>query len=283
MKHRIKRAKTVMEALPYIMHFHGKVIVIKYGGAAMTDPELKNSVMRDAVLLKYVGMHPIIVHGGGPAINKYLKRKKIKVRFVDGRRVTDKETMKAVQHVLGNKINAEIVSLIKKNGGKARGFWGKKGKVIKAKKLWPNGLDLGFVGQVDGVRNRFLWRWMKKGHIPVLSPIGVGRRGKIFNINADRAAASIAAHLGASKLILMTDVRGVLDDKQELISEINTKRVNQMIKSGDLSGGMIPKVKSSLSALKKGVEKVHIIDGQIPHALLLEIFTDFGIGTMVVK
>ncbi len=283
MKHRIRKAKTVMEALPYIIQFHDQVIVIKYGGAAMTDPELKRSVMRDAVLLKYIGMHPVIVHGGGPAINKYLKRKKIPTRFVDGRRVTDKATMQAVQQVLGKKVNAEIVSLIKKNGGKARGFWGKKGKVIKAKKLWPKGLDLGFVGQVDGVRYRFLRRWMKKGHIPVLAPIGIGRGGKVYNINADRAASAIAAELGASKLILMTDVRGVLNRKGELISEVNTKKINKMIKSGDLSGGMIPKVKSSLMALKRGVEKVHIIDGQIPHALLLEIFTDFGIGTMVVK
>lgn len=283
MENRIKKAQIVMEALPYILKFHGKIIVIKYGGAAMTDPELKNSVMRDAVLLKYVGMHPIIVHGGGPEINRYLKRKKIKPHFVDGQRVTDKATMRAVEQVLGGRLNAEIVSLLKKNGGKAKGFWGKKGKVIKAKKLWPKGKDLGFIGQVEGVRYRFLAKWMKMGYIPVLSPIGVGRKGQVYNINADKAAAAIAAYLKASKLILMTDVRGVLDNKGELVSEINAKKINNMIKSGDLHGGMIPKAKSGLYALKKGVEKVHVIDGRVPHALLLEIFTDYGIGTMVVK
>ncbi|NQU16465.1 MAG: acetylglutamate kinase, partial [Candidatus Saganbacteria bacterium] len=283
MKHRIKRARTVMEALPYIMKFHGEVIVIKYGGAAMVDQELKNSVMRDVVLLKYVGMHPVIVHGGGPAINKYLKRKNIKTSFVNGQRVTDREVLSAVTRVLGHKINGNIIKLIKKNGGRAKGFFGKKGEVLKAGKLVEKGVDLGFTGEVTGVRCRFLLKWMKKGYVPVLAPIGVGRGGQLYNINADRAAASIAAHLKATKLILMTDVRGVLDSKGKLVSSINSYRINEMIKEGQLSGGMIPKVKSGLYAMRKGVEKVHIIDGRILHALLLEIFTDVGIGTMVVK
>ncbi|MFC1495850.1 acetylglutamate kinase [Candidatus Margulisiibacteriota bacterium] len=283
MENKIKRAKVVMEALPYIQKFYGKIIVIKYGGAAMVDPELKNAVMRDAVLLKYVGMHPIIVHGGGPAINKYLKRKKIKTNFLHGQRVTDKATLKAVAHVLGNKINKEIVHLIKKNGGKAKGFWGKKGHVIKARKYWHKDLDLGQIGEVIGVKYRFLLRWMKKGYIPVLSPIGVGKRGKLYNINADKAAAGIAAYLKAAKLILLTDVKGVLDKKGELVSQINTYRINKMIRTEELKGGMIPKVRSGLSAIRKGVENVHIIDGRVLHALLLEIFTDVGIGTMVVK
>jgi acetylglutamate kinase len=287
-KHLIKRANVVMEALPYLMKFYGKTIVIKYGGAAMTNPELKQSVLRDVVLLKYVGMNPILVHGGGPEINRYLKKKGIEPKFVGGYRVTDKETMKIVEKVLGGKINSELVSLIKKMGGKAKGFWGKKGRVIKAFKYFKkdeqgNRLDLGFTGQVCGVRYRFLNKWMKLGYIPVLTSIGVGKSGKTYNINADKAAAAIAAHIKANKLMLLTDVRGVLDKEGELISEINTYRAQKFMKNGTISGGMIPKVKSSLYALKKGVQKVHIIDGRVPHAILLEIFTDFGIGTMVVK
>lgn len=286
--HLIKRANVVMEALPYLQKFYGQTIVIKYGGAAMTNPELKQSVLRDVVLLKYVGMNPILVHGGGPEINKHLKRKGIEPKFVGGYRVTDKETMKVVEKVLGGKINSELVTLIKKMGGKAKGFWGKKGRVIKAFKYFKkdeqgNRIDLGFTGQVGGVRYRFLNKWMKLGYIPVLTSIGVGKSGKTYNINADKAAAAIAAHIKANKLMLLTDVRGVLDKDGKLISEINTYRAQKFMKNGTISGGMIPKVKSSLYALKKGVQKVHIIDGRIPHAILLEIFTDYGIGTMVIK
>jgi acetylglutamate kinase len=284
----IKRANVVIEALPYLMRFHGKVIVIKYGGSAMQDPELKKNLLRDVVLLKYVGMHPVIVHGGGPEISKTLKRRKIETKFVQGLRMTTRDVMKVVEYVLGKKINQRIVSFIKQNGGKAKGFYGKKGKVIKAKKQWVkdekgNYLDLGFTGQVAGIRYRFLHKWMKKGYIPVLSPIGVGRGGKTYNINADSAAAAVAARLKAAKLMLLTDVRGVMGKDGKLISEVNTYRVQKMIKQKVISGGMIPKVKCGLYALRKGVEKVHIIDGQIPHALLLELFTDYGIGTMVVK
>lgn len=284
----IKRADVVIEALPYLLRFHGKVIIIKYGGSAMQDPDLKRSLLRDVVLLKYVGMHPVIVHGGGPEISKALKRRKIETKFIQGLRLTTREVMKVVEYVLGKKINQGIVSLIKQNGGRAKGFYGKKGKVIRAKKQWVkdekgNYIDLGFTGQVAGIRYRYLYKWMKKGYIPVLSPIGVGRGGKTYNINADSAAAAIAAHLKAAKLILLTDVRGVLGKDGKLVSEVNTYRVRKMIKQGVISGGMIPKVKCGLYALRKGVEKVHIIDGQIPHALLLELFTDYGIGTMVVK
>ncbi|OGC06027.1 acetylglutamate kinase [candidate division WOR-1 bacterium RIFOXYA2_FULL_36_21] len=285
-EHLIKRAKTVMEALPYLIKFSGKTVVIKYGGAAMENPELKNAVMRDIVLLKYVGINPVIVHGGGPEINLFLKRRGIEPKFVNGLRVTTLDVMSVVEHVLGNRINSEIVSLIKKNGGRAKGFFGRKGEVIKAKKHWAKDdknrdLDLGFTGDVVGVRYRFLRRWMKLGYIPVLSPIGVGHRKKSYNINADSAAAAVAACLKASKLILMTNVRGVLDNKGELLSSINSKKASGMISSGQISGGMIPKIKSGLCAIKDGVEKVHIIDGRIPHAILLEIFTDYGIGTMV--
>jgi acetylglutamate kinase len=284
----IRRAHVVIEALPYLMKFHDRVIVIKYGGSAMHDPELKKSVLRDVVLLKYVGVHPVLVHGGGPDISNALKRKKIDVEFIKGLRVTSREVMRVVERVLGKKINREIVSLLKKQGGKAKGFFGKKGKVIRARKQWvrdKNGkmVDLGFTGQVDGIRYRFLNRWMKKGYIPVLSPVGVGSGGKTYNINADSAAAAVAAFLKADKLILMTNVRGVLGKDGKLVSKVNAHRTAKMIKSGVISGGMIPKVKAGLHALKNGTEEVHIIDGQIPHALLLELFTDHGIGTMVVK
>lgn len=284
----IKRANVVIEALPYLREFHNKIIVIKYGGAAMADPELKKQVMRDIVLLKFVGMHPVIVHGGGQRINRALKRKRIEPKFISGIRVTNAETIKVVVNILGKRINSEIVSLVKKWGGKSKGFYGKKGKIIKAKKLFVRNIkghyqDVGFVGQVIGIRYRYLWRWIKKGYIPVLAPIGIGRGGKPYNINADQAAAAVAAHLKAAKLMLLTNVRGVLDKDSELVSEIDSYRTKRMIDNEQISGGMIPKVKSGLHAIKKGVEKVHIIDGRIPHAILLEIFTDRGIGTMVVK
>lgn len=284
----IRRAKVVLEALPYLVKFHQNVIVIKYGGAAMQNEELKQSVIQDVVLLKMVGMNPVLVHGGGPEINKFLRKRGIEPKFIGGYRVTDRETMKVVQKVLGGKINQQIVSLIKKAGGKAKGFYGKKGRVIKAFRYWKkdeqgNKIDLGFTGQVGGIRYRFLNKWMKLGYIPVLTSIGVGKRGEIYNINADKAAAAIASYLKAEKLIMLTDVTGVLDVHGKLISEINTYRVGKMIKSGAISGGMIPKVKSGLYSLKKGVKTVHVIDGRVPHALLLELFTDHGIGTMVKK
>jgi len=287
-RHLIRRANAVIEALPYLIKFNNRIIVIKYGGAAMQNEELKHSVIQDVVLLKMCGMEPILVHGGGPEINKHLRKKGIEPKFVGGYRVTDKETMKVVQKVLGEKINQQIVSLIKKAGGKAKGFYGKKGRVIKAYKYWKKDetgtkIDLGFTGQVGGIRYRFLNKWMKLGYIPVLSSIGVGKRGGVYNINADKAAAAIAAYLKAEKLIMMTDVLGVLDNHGKLISEINTYKVQKMVKSGGISGGMIPKVKSCLYALRKGVKTAHIIDGRLPHAILLELFTDHGIGTMVRK
>jgi len=284
----IKRAKIVSEALPYIMKFHNKVIVIKYGGSAMVDPELKESLLKDVVLLKYIGMHPIIVHGGGPFISKRLKREKIESTFIHGQRVTTKAVLRVVESVLGRKVNKDIVSWLKKHGSKAKGFYGKKGRVIKAHKMWVknsngNYHDLGFTGHVAGIRYRFLMKWMKKGYIPVLSPIGVGRGGQTYNINADSAAASVAEHLQADKLILLTDVRGVLGKDGELMSEVNADKIKQLIKRRVIKGGMIPKVNCGIHALKKGVDQVHIVNGQIPHVLLLELFTDRGVGTMVVK
>jgi acetylglutamate kinase len=284
----IKRARIVSEALPYIMKFHNKVIVIKYGGSAMVDPELKQSLLKDVVLLKYIGMNPIIVHGGGPFITKRLKREKVESKFIHGQRVTTKAVLRVVESVLGRKVNKDIVSWLKKHGGKAKGLYGKKGKVIKAHKMWVknsngNYHDLGFTGHVAGIRYRYLMKWMKKGYIPVLSPIGVGRGGQTYNINADSAAASVAEHLKADKLILITDVRGVLDKEGQLVSQINAERIKKMINRKVIKGGMIPKVKCGIHALKKGVDQVHIVNGQIPHVLLLELFTDHGVGTMVVK
>ena len=287
-EHLIKRAKIVAEALPYLIRFNDKVVVIKYGGSAMEDPDLKMRVIRDVVLLKFLGMHPVLVHGGGPEISKALNRQKIESKFIHGLRLTTKLVMQVVERTLGNKINREIVSLLKKNGGKAKGFYGKKGRVIKARKIWVkndhgNYVDLGLTGQVSGIRYRYLYRWIKKGYIPVLSSIGVGPKGKTYNINADSAAAAIAGHLKATKLILLTNVRGVIAKNGQLISQVDTNRIRKMIAQKAISGGMIPKVKCGLEALAQGVEKVHIIDAQIPHAVLLELFTDYGIGTMVVK
>lgn len=284
----IERANVVIEALPYLLKFKDKIIVIKYGGAAMENSELKDEVIRDVVFLKMVGMHPVLVHGGGPEINRFLKKKGIEPKFIGGYRVTDKETMKVVVKVLGEKINQEIVSMIKKAGGQSKGFYGKKGEVIKAFKYWKkdaegNKLDLGYTGQVGGIKYRYLLKWIKLGYIPVLSSIGVGKGGKQYNINADKAAAAIAAYLKAEKMIMMTDVRGVLDPGGKLISEVNTYKADKMIKNGSISGGMIPKIKSCLYAVRKGVHTSHIIDGRVRHALLLELFTDHGIGTMVKK
>ncbi|MBU0687453.1 MAG: acetylglutamate kinase [Candidatus Margulisbacteria bacterium] len=287
-RHLIRRANVVLEALPYLKQFHDKIIVIKYGGAAMQNDELKREVIQDVVLLKYVGMHPVIVHGGGPEISKSLKRKGIETRFVQGMRFTSKKVLEVVENVLGNKVNAEICRMIRKEGGKPKSYCGKKGKVIKARKLWvkdKNGryLDLGLIGKAIGIKYRYLYKMIKKGYIPVLSPIGVGRKGQTFNINADFAAAKVAAYLNAEKLILMTDVRGVLNKKGKLISEVDAKKIRRMIDNETISGGMIPKVQCGLTALKHGANNVHIIDGRVPHAVLLELFTDYGIGTMVVK
>jgi len=287
-RHLIKRASAVMEALPYLMKFHGKTVVIKYGGAAMTQEELRQGVAQDAVLLKYVGINPVIVHGGGQFVTRYLKRKKIDTRFVSGHRVTGKRVLDAVERVLGGKVNREIVRLIKRGGGRAKGLFGKKGKVIKARKLWVKNekgkwLDLGYTGKVVGIKFRYLRKLMKRGIIPVISPIGVGTKGRRYNINADAAAAAVASFLKAEKLILLTDVRGVLDKKGKFISEVDAKKIKKMIKSKAIRGGMIPKVKNGLAAISNGVESVHIVDGRVPHAVLLEIFTDRGIGTMVVR
>jgi acetylglutamate kinase len=281
----IRRARVVLEALPYLRKFHGKVIVVKYGGGAMTVGELREQVTTDLVLLKYVGMHPVLVHGGGPEINRVLQTKNIKSQYVEGLRVTDEVTLEVVEKVLG-RINGRLVRLINQGGGKARGFTGRKGKIVRAKRLEiqrkGQRLDLARTGDVRSIDVEHLEKVVYGGYIPVISSVGVDGLGRTYNINADVVAGAVAGALGAAKLILLTGILGVLNKKGQLISEINASRARRYTRSGVIHGGMIPKVKCGLEALKKGVESVHIIDGRIPHAILLEIFTDTGIGTMVV-
>ncbi|TLM97800.1 acetylglutamate kinase, partial [bacterium] len=280
----------LQEALPSIREFFNKVAVIKYGGHAMTAEDLKESFARDVVLLKYIGINPVIVHGGGPQINEMLKRLDIKSDFVDGMRVTDEATMEVVEMVLGGKINKEIVSLIGLYGGKAAGLTGKDGGLIKARKLYlekkkENGeiqkIDIGAVGEVEEVNAGVIEALDNGGFIPAIAPIGVDGLGKTYNINADLVAGSVAGALKAEKLVLMTDVAGILDVNKNLIPSIKRQEVEGLIASGVIGGGMIPKVRCAVDAIDSGVKKVHIIDGRIRHAVLLEIFTKGGVGTEI--
>jgi len=277
----IKRAEMVIEALPYLRKFRKKIIVIKYGGAAMVDEDIKDKVMQDIALLNLVGMHPVVIHGGGKEITQVLEKKKIKSSFIKGMRQTSEEAIAVVSKVLA-KVNRKIVEQIKQHGGRATAFTSQS-KLIKARKLVMEGIDLGYVGDVDGIKKSRIYKTLKDWKVPVITSVGTGKNGKRYNINADAAAAAIASILNAKKLIFMTDVRGVLDDKGRLITSINSKKISSLIKRKVISGGMIPKANYGLSAIKAGVEKVHIIDGRIPHALLLEIFTNSGIGTMIQK
>lgn len=289
------KAEILVEALPYIKEFYGKTVVIKYGGNAMINEELKNAVMQDVVLMKYVGINPIIVHGGGPEITAMLKRVGKETQFIGGLRVTDAETMEIAEMVLVGKINKEIVSLINHHGGQAIGLSGKDASLIKAKKRMgkvhtPEGkvefTDIGFVGDVEKINPEVIENITRDGYIPVISPVGVGDDGHSYNVNADYVAGEVAAALKADKLVMLTDVEGIFEDyhnKDTLISSIRMDEVPEKIAGGIISGGMIPKVECCVQALKGGVEKVHIIDGRVPHSILLEIFTNQGIGTMVIK
>lgn len=286
----IEKASVLVESLPYIKKFYGKTIVIKYGGHAMVDEELKNSFAKDIVLLKYIGISPVIVHGGGPQIGEMLKKLNIQSTFVSGMRVTDKETMNIVEMVLAGKVNKDIVNLINKNGGKGIGLSGKDGNLIRAKKLvindenelikTPEIIDLGHVGEVESVNTEVI-DTIKDEFIPIIAPVGIGDDFEPYNINADLVAGAIASALKAEKLILLTDVRGILDKDKKLLSSLNMEKINAMKKDGTIQGGMIPKVDCALNALKNGVKKAHIIDGRIKHSVLLEIFTDTGIGTQI--
>lgn len=283
----LAKAEILIEALPYIKKFYGKTVVIKYGGHAMTDPELKDKVITDIVLMKYVGINPVIVHGGGPEINYWLEKTGQEFRFVNGMRVTDEKIMEIVQMVLIGKVNKEIVGLVQKNGGKAIGLSGIDGEMIKVNKktVEKDGaqIDLGYVGEVDQINPHLIHSAIEKGHIPVIAPIGTNGNGEVYNINADYVAGSIAGALEADKLVLLTDVEGVLDKEGNLLSSLSFKEAREFMETGVIDGGMIPKIECCMEALLRGVKTVHIVNGCLPHAMLLEIFTDSGVGTMVVK
>lgn len=288
----IDRAEILIEAMPYIKQFKGETFVIKYGGNAMIDDNLKNSVIQDIVLLKYVGINPVVVHGGGPEISKLMEKLGIESKFVGGHRVTDSATLDVAEMVLVGKLNSEITLRINQAGSKAVGLSGKDAGLIHARKYTPinaqsgEATDIGFVGEVDHFHSEILTVLLNNDIIPVISPIAACETGQTYNINADLVAASLSAELKASKLILLTDVRGILKvkgDESTLVSSIKISEVEQMKKEGIISGGMIPKTDASVDALNKGVGKVHIIDGRMPHSILLETFTDYGIGTQIVK
>jgi acetylglutamate kinase len=280
----LEKAEILVEALPYIKEFHGKRVVIKYGGAAMIDCQLKEKVMQDIVLMKYVGMHPIVVHGGGPEINTMLDRLEMKSEFVNGLRVTDQDTMEIVAMVLGGKVNKEIVAGINASGGKAIGISGQDGQLIMAGPT-EDSHKLGFVGQVQEVNPGVIETIIENGYIPVIAPIGMDDRGNSYNINADLVAAAIAVAMKADKLVLLTDVPGLLRDPRDpesLISVLKTSEVDNYLQQGVISGGMTPKVQCCVEAVTGGVGRTHIVDGRVPHSILLEVFTRQGVGTMVV-
>lgn len=274
-----EKIKTLLEALPYIKFFSGSTFVVKYGGAAMEEEALKKEFAKDVVLLKYVGINPVIIHGGGPKIGKTLSDLQIPTTFVDGLRVTDEKTLEVVEMVLSGHINKEIVKNINDMGGKAIGLSGKDGRLLVAKKV--EGKDLGLVGEIVEVDVAIIKDINRHGYIPVIAPLADGIDGKSYNVNADTAAGSIAKALGADKLILLTDVEGVLDKDGKLFSSLIQDEVEKLIEKRTISGGMIPKVECCLDALKGGVKETHIIDGRVPHAILLEVFTDSGIGTQI--
>jgi acetylglutamate kinase len=289
----IQKAEILIEALPFIKFFYGKTIVVKYGGNAMVSDDLKEDFARDIVLMKYVGINPIVVHGGGPQIGKTLDALGIKSEFVQGQRITNKETIDVVEMVLGGKVNKEIVSLINRHGGQAVGITGKDGDLILAKRHRkikksaetdrPEIIDLGLVGEIIQVNPKILDTLDKGGFIPVIAPIGKGENQETLNINADFVAASIASALKAEKLLLMTDTEGVKDKDQTLISELTRKKALNLIKTNVIRDGMLPKVNCCLEALQGGVTKTHIIDGRIKHSLLLELFTEKGVGTQIIE
>ncbi len=287
MEEALRRAEILMEALPYIREFRGKSIIIKYGGAAMEQANLKQSFALDVILLHLVGIHPIIVHGGGPQIGALMKRLGKEPRFVGGMRVTDEETVEIVEMVLVGKINKEIVGLINHHGGRAVGLSGKDANLLRARRRphrMPSGeeIDIGLVGEVETVNPAPIRLLEENGFIPVIAPVGVGGQGETYNINADLVAGQVAAALGAEKLIHLTDVQGILDASGGLVSTLSRKDAERLMQDGVIDGGMLPKVESSLRALEGGTAKAHIIDGRVPHAILLELFTREGIGTEIV-
>ncbi len=282
MEKAVKKAQILIEALPYIREFSGKRIVIKYGGRAMSDESLKEGIAKDIVLMRYVGIKPVVIHGGGDAITQMMQRLGITPRFIEGNRVTDESTMSIVEMVLSGKINKEIVALLNHFGGKAVGLGGKDGELILAKKC--KNKNLGLVGNVEKINSAIIEVLGREGFIPVIAPVATSKEGETLNINADIVAAEIAGSLLAEKLIFLTDVEGVMEDsihKESLISSLNLKKIEEMMSRGMIQEGMIAKVRACKIALEKGVKKVHIISGKIPRSLLLEVFTDKGIGTQI--
>jgi acetylglutamate kinase len=287
----INKARVLLEALPYMRRFQGQTLVIKYGGAAMKEAELKAGFAQDITLLQFLGINPVVVHGGGPQVSQMLAELKVPTRFVEGLRVTDETTMDVVEMVLAGRINKEIVNLINAAGGAAVGLSGKDGMLLKAQKLEfyrpredepPEIIDIGLVGEVTRVNTALIRTLQGQHFIPVIAPVGVGEQGETYNINADLVAGAVAAALGAAKLILLTDVPGVLDREGKLVSSLTRRQAAVMMEEGAIAGGMLPKVKCCLEALDEGVAKAHILDGRTPHAVLLEIFTDTGVGTEIV-
>lgn len=285
------KAKILLEALPYIRHFYGRTVVIKYGGNAMIDENLKKSFALNVILLKYIGVNPVIVHGGGPQIGNMLKQLNIPTQFKEGMRVTDEATMDVVEMVLVGKVNKEIVNLINLNGGKAVGLSGKDGFLLKAEKLKivinkkdapPEIIDVGKVGKVIDVNTSLIFSLQKEGFIPIIAPVGVDEKGDTYNINADFVASAVASSLKAAKLILLTDVPGILDEENKVISSLTKREAIYFMEKGIIKGGMLPKVKCCLEALEAGVEKTHIVDGRIDNSIILEMFTKAGIGTEIV-
>jgi len=282
-----EKARILAEALPYIQRFHGKTIVVKFGGNAMTDEELKSGFARDVVLLKLVGMNPVVVHDGGPQIEQLLARLGKKGEFIQGMRVTDRETMDVVEMVLGGQVNKEVVELVNQAGGKAVGLTGQDGAFIRAKKMLlppskENGrIDLGQVGEIDSIDPSVIGALEAGGFIPVVAPIGTGADGTTYNINADLVAGKLAEILRAEKLIVLTNTPGVLDRDGKLLTGLTPKKIDDLVAKGVISGGMLPKIGSALDAARNGVKSVHIIDGRVPHALLLEVLTDQGVGTLI--
>ena len=284
-------AQVLTEALPYIQRFTGKTIVVKFGGNAMVDPLLHESFARDVVLMKLVGMNPVVVHGGGPQIGALLEKLNIQTEFIEGMRVTDAETMDVVEMVLGGSVNKEIVSSINRNGGKAIGVTGKDGQLIRAHKLQVSRsspelaateiVDIGHVGEVDQIDTEVLNVILDSHFIPVIAPIGVGEDGSTYNINADLVAGKLAEVMQAEKLMLLTNVAGLLDKQGDILTGLSTEQVDDLIADGTISGGMLPKISCALDAVKSGVTSAHIIDGRVPHAVLLETFTDEGMGTLI--
>ena len=279
-----ERAEILVQSLPYIQHYNGKIIVVKYGGNAMISDELRETVINDIVLMKCIGFKPIVVHGGGPYISSFLDRLGEKCKFINGLRYTDKKTMEVVQMVLGGKVNKDLVTLIEKSGGKAIGLCGLDGSLLKAKKL-ENEIDLGYVGEVTSVNTEAITMALDSGYIPVIGSMAIGEDGNdLYNINADTCAAKIASALKAEKLILLTDVAGVLKDPKDpnsLLSVLRLHEIPKLTLQGVIKGGMIPKIQCCVESVRMGVERAHIIDGRVPHSLLLELFSNDGIGTMI--